>query len=143
MGRPLATRRLDMSRCVSLGLVRSRCASTMAPSAAVMSRALVASKGNTYVVKISVAIPVRLPGPPLATDSVAGPRAACPRPRMSSTTRAIPATAAASRWPLIVSTSDSRELTPISIMTKRNSMRTAPVYTMTCTNARNGAPCMA
>ena len=62
---------------------------------------------------------------------------------MSRTTSAIPATAAASRWPRIVSTSDSRELTPISIMTNRNSMRTAPVYTMTCTKARNGAPCMA
>jgi hypothetical protein len=62
-----------------------------------MSRALVASKGNTYVVKISVAIPVRLPTPPFATDWVAGPRAAWPRPRKSSTTRAIPAMAAASR----------------------------------------------
>ena len=97
VGRPLATRRLARSRWVGLGLVRSRCASTMAPSAAVMSRALVASKGNTYVVKISVAIPVRLPTPPFATDWVAGPRAAWPRPRKSSTTRAIPAMAAASR----------------------------------------------
>ena len=51
------------SRCVGLGAVRSRCARTIAPSAAVISRALVTSNGKTYVVKISCARPVRLPLP--------------------------------------------------------------------------------
>jgi hypothetical protein len=46
-GRPLATRSRDRSRWVGLGVMRSRCASTMAPSAAVISRALVTSNGNT------------------------------------------------------------------------------------------------
>ncbi len=44
---------------------------------------------------------------------------------------------------MIVSFSDSAEFTPISMTTNRNSISTAPVYTMTCTKARNGAPCMA
>ena len=39
----------------------------------------------------------------------------------------MPASPAASRWPLIVSTSESDELTPISMITNRNSIRTAPV----------------
>src|SRR3984957_10333760 len=46
-GWPLDTRSRDRSRWVSLGVRRSRCASTMAPSAAVISRALVTSNGNT------------------------------------------------------------------------------------------------
>src|SRR5262249_52339807 len=57
---PLSILRRATSRCVGLGVVRSRCASTIAPSAAVISRALVTSNGNTYVVKISCARPVRL-----------------------------------------------------------------------------------
>ena len=44
---------------------------------------------------------------------------------------------------MIVSTIESDELMPMSIRTKRNSMRTAPVYTMIWTNARNGAPSIA
>ncbi len=47
VGRPLATLRVDSIRWVGRGVVRSRCASTIAPSAAVISRALVTSKGNT------------------------------------------------------------------------------------------------
>ncbi len=44
---PLSILRRATSRCVGLGEVRSRCASTIAPSAAVISRALVTSNGNT------------------------------------------------------------------------------------------------
>ena len=68
----------DRSRCVGFGLVRSRCASTIAPSAAVISSALVTSNGNTYVVKISLASPVTLSAPFAAVVGAAGPIAACP-----------------------------------------------------------------
>ena len=71
------------------------------------------------------------------------PIAACPMPTMSSTARPPPARPAHSRWPLIVSFSESAALTPISMTTNRNSISTAPVYTMTWTKARNGASCMA
>src|SRR5260370_4611099 len=63
VGRPLATRRRDSIRWVGFGLVRSRCASTIAPSAAVISRAPVASNGNTYLVKTSVARPLTFSEP--------------------------------------------------------------------------------
>src|SRR6185437_7574981 len=44
---PLSILRRATSRCVGLGEVRSRCARTIAPSAAVISRALVTSNGYT------------------------------------------------------------------------------------------------
>ena len=61
----------------------------------------------------------------------------------SSTSRPIPASPAATRWPLIVSTIESLARMPTIIRTNRNSISTAPVYTMTWTKARNGAPRMA
>ncbi len=112
---------------MGFGVVRSRCASTIAPTAAVISSAPVTSNGNTYVVKISLASPSRLVGPFAKVGRAAGPMAACPMPRIRITKRPIAARPAASRWPLIVSTIESAELMPISMMTKRNSMRTAPV----------------
>ncbi len=95
------------------------------------------------MVKISCASPVRLFTLFAAVCGGAGPMAACPMPRASSTSRPIATRPAASRWPLRVSTIESSELMPMSMMTNRNSMRTAPVYTMICTKARNGAPSMA
>ena len=44
---PLSIFARDTSRWVGLRVVRSRCARTIAPSAAVISRALVTSNGNT------------------------------------------------------------------------------------------------
>ena len=52
---------------------------------------------------------------------------ACPTMRLSSTSRAIPATPAASRCPGIVSRKESAVLTPTIMSTNRNSMSTAPV----------------
>src|SRR5450631_314366 len=138
-----AIRSLDMLRWVGLGEVRSRCARTMAPSAAVISRALVASNGNTYLVKIRVASPFMLDGPYEALAAPPDARAACPTTRLSRTSRPIPARPAAIRWPLMVSTRESAELTPTIISTKRKSISTAPVYTITWTKARKGAPCKA
>src|ERR1017187_1398699 len=142
-GRLLATRSLDRLRWVGLGEVRSRCASTMAPSPAVMSRALVASNGNTYRVKIRRASPVMFDVPKEGFVAASGARAACPTTRLSSTSRPIPTMPAASRWPLMVSTRESAALTPTIISTKRKSISTAPVYTITWTKARNGAFCKA
>ena len=96
---PLSILRRATSRCVGLGEVRSRCASTIAPSAAVISRALVTSNGNTYVVKISCARPVMLFVPFAAVCGAALPMAAWPMPTTSSTTRPTPARPAHSRCP--------------------------------------------
>src|SRR5665811_22940 len=63
VGRPLATRRRASTRWVGFGVVRSRWASTIAPSAAVISRALVISNGKTYLVKISTARSLTLSAP--------------------------------------------------------------------------------
>ena len=110
-----------------------------------ISRALVTSNGNTYVVKISRAMALRFPAPKPAAGEVAGPgpMTACPMVRLSSTSRPIAARPAHSRWPLMVSTSESLARMPTIISTNRNSISTAPVYTMTWTKARNGAPAMA
>ena len=112
---------------MGFGVVRSRCASTIAPTAAVISSAPVTSNGNTYVVKISRASPVRLADPFAAVNGLAGPMAACPMLTIRITNRPIAASPAAIRWPLMVSTIESDELMPISMRTKRNSMSTAPV----------------
>ena len=118
---------MDRSRWVGLGLVRSRCASTIAPSAAVISRALVTSNGKTYVVKMRAAIAPTFADPKFGPPGAAGPMTACPTTRLSSTSRPIPARPAASRWPLIVSVTESAEVTPTIMSTKRNSISTAPV----------------
>ncbi len=126
-GRPPDMRRMDRSRWVGLGLVRSRCASTMAPSAAVISRALVTSNGNTYLVKMRAAMPPTFVAPKFGPVAAAGPITACPTIRLSSTSSAIPATPAASRWPLMVSTTESAEVTPTIMSTNRKIISTAPV----------------
>src|ERR1035437_1557350 len=124
---PSRKRRSDHWRWVGRGVRRSRWARTMAPRAAVMSSALVTSKVQTYLPKIRSAIPVMLPpalacvrptGPAKVTDPSA---ATSPAPRPAASSR--PATF----WPLMVSTRESDESTPISISTKRNSIMTAPV----------------
>ncbi len=46
---------------------------------------------------------------------------------MNSAARPRPSSTAAPRWPLIVSTRESEESTPISMTTNRNSIMTAPV----------------
>ncbi len=79
------------------------------------------------MVKISWASPVRLAVPFAAVVFAAGPMAACPIPRARTRNRPIAASPAAIRWPLIVSTIESAELMPISMITNRNSIRTAPV----------------
>ena len=98
-GRPLATRSRDRSRWVGLGVRRSRCASTIAPSAAVISRALVTSNGNTYVVKISLAIAYTLFAPKDGPATGAVPRTACPTVRLSSASSPMAARPAATRCP--------------------------------------------
>ena len=85
------------------------------------------SNGKTYLVKISVASPRTLPTPYRTAAGEAGPIAACPTMRASSTSRAIPATPAASRCPGMVSRRESAVLTPTIMSTNRNSMSTAPV----------------
>ena len=127
VGCPPATRCFDMSRWVSLGAMRSRWASTIAPSAAVISRAAVASNGNTYLLKISCARPWMFAVPYWAPAGAAGPITACPTMRASSTSRAIPATPAPSRCPGMFSLSESTALTPTIMSTNRNSISTAPV----------------
>ena len=86
-----------------------------------------ASNGNTYLVKISWASPCTLAVPYLAPLGAAGPIAACPMMRASSTSRAIPAMPAPSRCPGMFSLSESAALTPTIMSTNRNSISTAPV----------------
>ena len=85
------------------------------------------SNGYTYVVKIRRGDAVTLALPNFAVAGAAGPMAAWPTVRTSSTSRAIPARPAASRCPLIVSTMESAAVTPTIISTNRNSISTAPV----------------
>ncbi len=58
---------------------------------------------------------------------VTGPSVVCPTAVTSTNPKPRPATVAASRWPRIVSVSDSRDSTPTSMSTKRNSIMIAPV----------------
>ena len=72
----------------------------MAPSAAVISRAVVTSNGNTYLVKIRVASPLMLAAAVRgAARGRGGPMAACPTIRLEQDQQADPGEAAASRWP--------------------------------------------
>ncbi|BBY54664.1 hypothetical protein MKOR_19150 [Mycolicibacillus koreensis] len=81
--------------------------------------------------KIKAASPSTLPSVPGAGPAVAvtdaGAAAAAPIAPISSTPNPSPAASPAIRCPRRVSTSDSRESTPISIITNRNSIITAPV----------------
>ena len=99
----------------------------MAARAAVIRRADVSSKVQTYGPKIRSARPLTLP-PALASSrpTGAGSRdwpmtaiSSAPRPRPSSTPQ--------TRIPLWVSTVESAESTPIIIRTNRKSIITAPV----------------
>ena len=126
--RPARTRACISSRWVGFGVSRSRCVSTIAPSAAVMSRALVTSKAKTYRVKTRCASPVVLP----SALALARPRSgtatmALPMPTISSPAKPSPSTTAAIRCPRSVSTSESDASTPTSMSTNRNSIMTAPV----------------
>ncbi len=108
---------------------RSRWASTIAPSAAVINRADVASKANTYRLKIRAARPCTLP-PLAALASVrpsGSPTMAFPVAKITKAPNPTPASAASGRWPLIVSTRESAASTPTSIRTNKKSIKIAPV----------------
>ena len=127
---PNAIRRSDSSRWVGLGISRSRWASTIAPSAAVISSAPVISNAQTNLPKISPARAVMFP--PSGAELTASSPTAAPNLTPPSTPKIItmnpaPSSAAAKRCPRIVSTSESEESTPTSISTNRNSIITAPV----------------
>src|SRR3954451_11775048 len=128
VGWPLEKRARAISRCVIALADFSLCASTMAPSAAVMSSALVISKAKTYFVNSSRAMPTTLPSA-LTSSSPAPPPSPTPLAMavMSRPANPSPSTNAARRWPLSVSTSESLESTPTSMSTNRNSISTAPV----------------
>ena len=68
----------------TFGVSRSRCASTIAPIAAVISRALVASKAKTYLLNSSCASPGTLPSA-LAAARPGHRRRATPAPTPSTT----------------------------------------------------------
>src|SRR5882757_473851 len=107
--------------------MRSRWVSTMAPSAAVISRPLVTSKANTYLVKISVASASTLPLALVRSRPWNVPMAALPNPASSRMPKPSPASMAAMRCPRMVSISESAESTPTTMSTNRNSIMTAPV----------------
>ena len=115
------------SRWVFRGSIRSRCASTMAPRAAVISSALVSSNAHRLRVKISWARPWTFPFSLAFAKPVKPFVFMVPMPAMSRTPKPSPARIAATRWPRMVSTSDCVESTPISIRTNRKSIITAPV----------------
>src|SRR5829696_113500 len=120
-------RSVASSRWVLRRSKRSRCASTMAPRAAVISSAPVSSNAHRYLVKISAASPWTLP-PALACARPVKPATdTFPIPAMSRTPKPTPVRIAETRCPRRVSASDSDRSTPISITTNRNSIITAPV----------------
>ena len=128
--------RSDMrSGCPFLRCRRSPWASTIVPSAAVMSSAEVASKGMTYWVKMSTAsewtlspwAALALSRPTAASVPMLPTVTACPTATTSMTPMPMAAMVDATRWERKVSANDSEVSTPTSITTKRNSMRIAPV----------------
>lgn len=105
-------------------------ASTIAPSAAVISRAEVSSNGNRYCVKIS------RPSPPAAppagvygSSGAAGVTFTSERnnPAAISAASPMPSSVAAIRCPRSTSTTESELSRPTSISTNRNSIMIAPV----------------
>lgn len=99
----------------------------MAPTAAVISRAPVISKANTYLVKMRAARPSTLPfafASPRPLNSV---RDALPIPANSRMPKPSPQRRASQRWPLMVSFRESAAVTPTSITTNRNNIMIAPV----------------
>src|SRR5699024_2339018 len=120
------------SRCVGFPALLCRLvkANTIAPIAAVISRAEVSSNGKRYSVKINRPRP---PAPPpsgaAGSSGAAGrmsssERASAPAIRPASPT---PRTAPASRCPRNTSTTESELSLPTSMSTNRNSIMTAPV----------------
>src|SRR5882724_10484819 len=99
-------------------------ASSMAPSAAVISSAEVSSNGNRYWVNTSRPMPPTLPFAALATPRPTGCTAASELASAptSSTANARPKIAPASRWPRSTSTTESELSRPTSISTNRNSI---------------------
>ncbi len=120
------------SFCVFLPLLpcRSVNASTIAPTAAVISSAEVSSNGKRYFVKIRRPSPS---GPPpvgsVGSIGRAGVTLSSARatPVASSPASPIPSTVATSRCPRRTSTTESELSRPTSISTNRNSIMIAPV----------------
>ena len=109
-------------------LRRSTCASTIAPTAAVISSAEVSSKAKTYLVNSSRAMPCTLPSAFASSSPAAGtPSSARYRPLPTRPAKPSPRTTAATRWPRSVSMSESEASRPTSISTNRNSIMIAPV----------------
>src|SRR3954453_15693636 len=107
---------------------RSMCASTIAPTAAVISSALVTSKASRYFVKSSSAIAGMLPAPPFAFSPVAVRSwVARAMPAPTRPAKPMPRMIAATRWPRSVSTTESEESRPTIISTNRNKIMIAPV----------------
>src|SRR3954468_23970323 len=107
---------------------RSMCASTIAPTAAVISRALVTSNASRYLVKSSSASAGRFPAPPLAFTPVTGRSwVARAMPAPTRPAKPMPRMIAATRWPRRASTTESDESRPTSISTKRKRIMIAPV----------------
>jgi hypothetical protein len=128
VGRGPLKRARDSSFCVAFLVTRSRCASTIAASAAVMSSAEVISKANTYLVNSCRASERMLPPCPVAAARPAsGANTRLPMASTISVTKPSPAIAAQNRCPRIVSTSESELSTPTSMSVNRNSIMTAPV----------------
>ncbi|CAM5481094.1 hypothetical protein SAURM35S_00112 [Streptomyces aurantiogriseus] len=124
---PSRTRCSASSRWVLARSVRSRWVSTMAPTAAVMSRAPVISKAKTYLVKIRAARPSTLPPALASARPLNSVREALPIPATRRMPKPRPQTRASQRWPLMVSFRESAAVTPTSITTNRNSIMIAPV----------------
>ncbi len=99
----------------------------MAPSAAVISSALVTSNAKTQREKRMLAMPWMLPSELASESPTTAPSAVWLRATTSTTPSSSPAAVAISRWPLMVSTTESDASTPTSISTNRNSIRIAPV----------------
>ena len=112
---------------LGFGVSRSRCASTIAPTAAVISSAEVTSKAKTYRENRMLASASMLPSLLTSERPTTVPRESWPTPTTRVTPRISPPRIANSRWPRIVSTTESEASTPTSISTKRNSIRIAPV----------------
>src|SRR6476661_2858265 len=108
---------------------RSMCASTIAPTAAVISSALVTSKASRYLVNNSSAIAGMLPLPPCAPSSPVAGRSCVARamPAPTRPAKPIPRMIAATRCPRRVSTTESDESRPTSISTNKNKIMIAPV----------------
>src|SRR4051794_6693084 len=108
---------------------RSMWASTIAPTAAVISRALVTSKASRYLVNSSSAIAGMFPAPPVAPFRPATGRSWVARAMPAPTRPAnpMPRTIAATRCPRSVSTTESEESRPTSMSTNRKRIMMAPV----------------